>query len=83
MQFLENKKIVEDREGVEDTWVWRGDEFVGFTVKYAYNILKNEVQGGDMSLFESFWKVKTLPSAQVTAWRVLQNTIAKRDNLLR
>jgi len=52
-------------------------------VKYAYKSLKLVVGGDDRDLFERFWKVKALPSAQITAWRVLNNSIATKDNLLR
>jgi len=41
------------------------------------------VGGEDRALFERFWKVKALPSAQITAWRVLNNSITTKDNLLR
>jgi len=63
--------------------IWRDDEKMSFSVKSAYNSLKKEVRGDDRALFERFWKVKSLTFAQVIAWRVLQNSIATKDNLLR
>jgi len=33
--------------------------------------------------FAELWTLKTIPSAQFTAWRVLCNAIATKDNLLR
>jgi len=36
-----------------------------------------------MTLFEKFWKIKVLPSAQTTTWRVLINSITTKNNLLR
>jgi len=83
LRLIENKKIVEKRESVVDNWIWKDDKQLGFSVKYAYNSLKVVVGGEDRDIFERFWKVKVLPSAQITTWRVLNNSIATKDNLLR
>jgi len=34
-------------------------------------------------MFNFFWRIKALPSAQLTAWRVLGNKMATKVNLLR
>nr|XP_007149613.1 hypothetical protein PHAVU_005G084400g [Phaseolus vulgaris]ESW21607.1 hypothetical protein PHAVU_005G084400g [Phaseolus vulgaris] len=34
-------------------------------------------------MFEFFWKVKTLLSKQILAWKVLQNKVATKDKLYR
>jgi len=34
-------------------------------------------------MFKLFFRIKVLPSAQVTAWRVLENKLATKANLLR
>ena len=34
-------------------------------------------------MYEKFWKTKVFPSAQVTAWRVLENKLATKCNLVR
>jgi len=52
-------------------------------VKAAYNILMGEESLMVEELFEDFWTLKTLPSAQFTAWRVLCSVIPTKDNLLR
>ena len=36
-----------------------------------------------MSLYNTFWEIKTLPPAHVTTWRVLENKIATKVNLTR
>ncbi|XP_068490495.1 uncharacterized protein [Phaseolus vulgaris] len=57
--------------------------WTNFCVKVAYNILLGEesIVVGDP--FVEFWKLKILPSSQVTAWRMLCNVIATKDNLFR
>jgi len=44
MQVMGEQKCVMDKE---DSWVWKGKETTTFTVKFAYNILKQGVQGSD------------------------------------
>jgi len=34
-------------------------------------------------MFKMFWRTKALPSAQVTAWKVLVNKLATKVNLFR
>jgi len=51
-------------------------------VKSAYKSLKLVVRGEDRDICERFWKVKALPSAQITSWRVLNNSITTKDNML-
>jgi len=52
-------------------------------VKATYNILMGEESVVVEEPFTKLWTLKTLPSAQFTAWRVLCNAIATKDNLLR
>jgi len=52
-------------------------------VKSRYNSLKLEEQVEEGALFVRFWKLKTLPSTNVTTWRVLHNKIATKETLLR
>jgi len=40
------------------------------------------LSGQHTIMYEYFWKIKTLPSTEVVAWRVLQNRVATKDNLL-
>ena len=83
LQELENKRLIREGESTTDKWLWRGIGSTKFSVNVAYNILLGEepIVVGDP--FVEFWKLKTLPSAQVTAWRVLCNVIATKDNLMR
>jgi len=52
-------------------------------VKEAYNILMGEEYVAVEEPFVELWTLKTLPLTQFTAWRVLCNVIATKDNLLR
>ena len=83
LQELENKRLTREGESTIDKWLWRDTGCMKFSVKVAYNILLGEesILVGDP--FVEFWKLKILPSSQVTAWRVLCNVIATEDNLLR
>jgi len=54
------------------TWVWKEGESNVFSVKSAYNILKEDVQGEKGDLYEGFWKIKVQPSPLITAWRLME-----------
>jgi len=54
-----------------------------FSVKAAYNILMGEESVVVKEPFAKLWTLKTLPSTQFMALRVLCNVIATKDNLLR
>ena len=64
-----------------DKWIWRDAKSTVYTVKTTYNHLKGVEQGGNGDFLAKFWKLKTLPSVQVTAWRVLTNAIATKEIL--
>ena len=83
LQELENKRLTREGESTTDKWLWRDTGWTNFCVKVAYNILLGEesIVVGDP--FVEFWKLKILPSSQVTAWRMLCNVIATKDNLFR
>jgi len=66
-----------------DKWLWRDVESTDFSVKEAYNILLGEESAVYEDLFMEFWKLKILPSTQITAWWVLSNAIATKGKLLR
>jgi len=53
-----------------DRWVWKDDEFL-------------ETKGDRSWMFKVFWRIKALPLAHVTTWRMLENKIATKDNLVR
>lgn len=82
--LLDNKRLllVED-ECTIDKWIWRDVESKMFFVKVEYNYLKGKEFSVYWDLFAEFWKLKTLLSTQISTWRVLTNTIATKDNLLR
>jgi len=82
-QVLDNKRLLRNGEGMTDKWFWRDVESTIFFVKATYNSLLGEESVVYGDLFAEFWKLKTLPSTKITAWRVLSNTIATKDSLLR
>jgi len=67
----------------EDLWVWKESDTTKFTIKFAYRILKGEVQGDGVAMYKGFWRIKAQPSTHITAWRVLKNKIASKVNLER
>jgi len=71
LQELENKRLTRKGENTIDKWVWRITGCTKFSVKVAYNILLGEESTVVGDPFVEFWKLKILPSSQVTVWRVL------------
>jgi len=67
----------------EDKWVWKDGDSVEYSVNSTYGFLKSVIEGESSSLYNFFWKTKALPSAYITAWRVLENKIATKVNLAR
>ena len=53
------------------------------SVSSAYIILRNACISESSPLFRDFWKIKVLPSALFTTWRVLGNLIASKANPVR
>ena len=67
----------------EDRWVWKGCESADFSVKSVYGLLRGEETEDCLRMYNFFWRIKTLPSAHVTSWRVIENMIATKVNLVR
>jgi len=67
----------------DDFWVWKDGEPLVFSVKSAYGVLRGYSEGELSNLYKFFWSIKALPTAQVLAWRVLENKIATKVNLAR
>ena len=81
--MLDNNRLLRKGEGTTDKWLWRDIKSIELFVKAVYNILLGEEFAVYEDLFAKFWKLNTLPSAQMTTWRVLSNKIVTKDNLLR
>ena len=64
-----------------DSRVWKAGKDSGFSVKFAYALLRGPVEG--KSVFVFLWKTTALPLAQIIDWRVLINSIATKANLER
>ena len=82
-QVLDNKRLLRKCEGTIDKWFWSNVEFTNFSVQVAYNILLGEEFARYGDLFVELWNLKILPSAKITALRVLSKAIATKDNILR
>ena len=54
-----------------------------FTVNSAYVQVRRARGGESSSVYSKLWRCKVLPSALVTAWRVLENRVVSRVNLAR
>jgi len=54
-----------------------------FSVKSAYGLLKGEGEEEDSRFYKSVWRIKALPLAHVTAWRVIENKVVAKVNLER
>jgi len=46
-------------------------------------MLKKMVQANEKDLFMSFWRINAQPSTHITAWRVLEDKITSKANLVR
>jgi len=66
-----------------DKWVWKDSETTVFSVKPTYGLLRGEGVEENIWMYNFFWKIKALPSAHVTVWRVIENKIASKVNLER
>ena len=80
LRQLEEKGVNTEKE---DIWVWKDDETKEYTVKSAYRILKEETQRDTGDTYVGLWKLKAQPSALLTAWRVLEDKILAKANLVR
>jgi len=54
------------RKDVEDTQVWKSDEFGCFSVKSAYEFLAKSEVGSQKEVFSILWKAKTFPNVMLT-----------------
>jgi len=69
--------------GFIDWWSCKGSMPPVYSMKSAYSVLRGEGKGEFSYLYNLFWKCKVLPTAQVLTWRVLENKIATKVNLVR
>jgi len=82
-QLLETVHLSSPSINFDDKWVCNDGDSVKYSVNSAYGFLKDLLEGDSSSLYNYFLKIKALPSAHITAWRVLQNKIATKINLAR
>jgi len=69
--------------GEVDKWIWKGGGLQSFTVSSAYNLVRKDNEADSSPIFSKLWRCKTVPSAVLMAWRVLENKLATRVNLSR
>jgi len=80
LETISNRRIESE---IGDKWIWKDSETTIFSVKFVYGLLKGEGGEEDSRLYKSFWRIKALPSAHVTTWRVIENRLAFKVNLER
>lgn len=67
-----------------DKWAWKDVRSLEFSVKSDYVVLKGGVsKEKHLQLFKALWRIKALPSAHFVAWKVLENNIATKVNLVK
>ena len=64
----------------EDRWVWKGEGLQSFSVSSVYSLVMRDCVVDSSS---QLWSCKVVPSTLFTAWRVLENKIATKANLVR
>jgi len=69
--------------GKADSWIWKAGGFQTFAVNSAYIQVRKDKVGEFSPVYSKLWRCKVLPSALITAWRVMENKIATRANLER
>jgi len=80
LETISNRKIESE---IGDKWVWKDSETTLFSVKSAYGLLKGEGEEENSRFYKSFWRIRALSSAHVIAWRVIENKVASKVNLVR
>jgi len=78
LQFLLGTRLV---LGETDNWLWEVGEFQNYSVTSAYVLLRRDREEVLPNVYSRLWRCKALPSATLTAWRVLENRIATSVNL--
>jgi len=69
--------------GESDRWIWKVGGLQSFTVSSAYNLVKKDNEADPLSVFSKLWRCKSVPTAVLMAWRVLENKFATKVNLSR
>jgi len=80
LELISNKMLEME---TMDRWVWKDSESTEFSVKSAYGFLRGEGSEEVSKRYNFLWKIKVLPSAHVTSWRVMKNKVACKVNLER
>lgn len=79
---------------LEDTLKWTGNQTGDFSVKGAYNSLREKEQKQNMDLastsfqpsrrlWNGIWKANIRPKVRMFLWNICQNALPTRDNLFR
>ncbi|CAI8584989.1 unnamed protein product [Vicia faba] len=76
----------------EDTSCWKAAKDDNYSVKTGYhNIIKWEAKpnivrrsnNNDRTMWEKIWRSKVTPRQQILVWKVVQNIIPSKDNLIK
>ena len=69
--------------GEVDSWMWKEGGLQTFSVNSAYNLVRKDNEEDSFPIFSKLWRCKAVPSAMLTAWRVMEDKLATRVNLSR
>ncbi|XP_068486796.1 uncharacterized protein [Phaseolus vulgaris] len=70
-------------KGTKDALVWNGDHNGVYSVKFAYQNMRNQNNGLVNDVFSLLWEAKAMPKALSTTWRILLGRLPTFDNLIR
>jgi len=70
-------------QGVADSWVWKVGGIHMFSVNSVYNHVRKDCEVVSSPIFSKLWGCKAVASVVLNAWKMLENKLATRVNLLR
>jgi len=62
------------KKDIEDKWEWLGEGTKVYTVRFAYNRIRDETREDDDKLFYRLWTAKAVRLVQFCEWRVLSTS---------
>ena len=68
---------------VSDRWQWDPDIVGGYTVRGAYHILIAQTDPPDVGMNDLVWHKQVPLKVSILAWRLLQNRLPTKLNLVR
>lgn len=69
-------------KGKVDSWKWKEDGEDIFSVKSAYNKLQGVPIEGNNKVFETLWRTRVTPKAQLLGWRLFLDRLPTKAKLI-